>query len=846
MPKIYSYEEALKACLEYFEGDEIAAKAAVTKYLMKNKDGQWLEKTPNDYLAYRIAKEFHRIEQNYPNALSLEQIRDALGGIPDEELEKNPELKKKLGYGPVVCQGSPTFGIGNDEKVISLSNCFVIDSPLDSYSSICMKDQEIAHIQKRRGGVGLSISNIRPRGTNVNNAAITSDGISIFMERFSNTTKEVAQNGRRGALLECIDCRHPEILTFINIKRDKKKVTGANISVKWHDDFFEALEKNEKYILRFPVDVSPEKAQIVKEVNAKDIWDAFVSSAWESAEPGCFYWDRMLQQSVTDVYVNEGFRTISTNPCGELGLSAYGSCILMLLNLKQFINNPFYPDASFDLEKFDKYSRIGVRLIDDLVDLELEKVEKIIKKVQSDPEPEFVKAIELNLWQKILETSKKGRKTGLGVTGLADMLASLNIKYSSQEAIDFCDKLFARLQNNVYNESAILAKERGAFSCWNWEKEKDNHYIKKLPKETQELIKKYGRRNIANLTLSPAGTTSLVTQTTSGIEPLYRHEMTRRRKMTQDEEKAGVLPDSIDTDGIKWIHSRVYHKGFLDWQQVTGKDCICDSPYSKSEAYELDPMFRVKLQGIIQSHIDSSISSTVNLPKTTTKEQVSDLYLAAFRAKCKGLTIYRDGSREGVLLTGTERPSKIMDSQAPSRTELLPCEIHTSTIKGNKWVFLVGLLDDRPYEVFGGKLENIDIPKKFIKGREKADAVIRKNGKNSAGISTYDLLLGTTSTTHPLEIKDVASMFSADNGTPTRLISMLLRHGVSIDNICEQIRKIPQEDSMMTFEKGISRVLRKYVADKTKAKGVCPECQSSLIYEGGCVKCSQCSWSRCD
>ncbi len=846
MPQTYTYEEVLKACLEYFEGDQVAAKSAVTKYLLKDKEENWIEKTPNDYLARRLPQEFNRIEKKYPNPLSLEEIREALGGILDEDLKKNPELKKKLRYGPIVCQGSPTFGIGNYEKIISLANCFCLGAPLDSYSSICMKDQEIAQVQKRRGGTGLDLSNLRPRGTVVNNAAITSDGISVFLERFSNTTKEVAQSGRRGACLVSLDCRHPEILNFINIKRDKKKVNGANISVKWHDDFFEALIKNGKYILRFPVDASPEKSQIIKEVNAKDIWDAFVLSAWESAEPGCFYWDRMIGQSITDVYAEEGFRTISTNPCGEQPLGEYGSCILMLLNLISFIDNPFCPDSNFNWDRFDKYSKLGIRLIDDLVDLEIEKVKRIIQKVESDPEPNFVKSIELNLWKKILETNEKGRKTGLGVTGLADMLAYLNIKYSSQEAIDFCDKLFSRLQNNAYTESSLLAKERGPFACWNWEKEKDNYYIKKLPKETQDLIKKYGRRNIANLTLSPAGTASIMTQTTSGIEPLYRHEMIRRRKMTQDEEKSGSHPDSIDLDGIKWINDKVYHKGFSLWQQVTGKDCFCDSPYSGSEAYELDPMFRVKMQGVIQSHIESSISSTLNLPKTTTKEQVSELYIAAHKSKCKGLTIYRDGSREGVLLTGTERPSSIMDSQAPARTEFLPCEIHLSTIKGNKWIFLIGLMNDKPYEVFGGKLENIDIPKKFIKGREKTDAIIRKNGKNSSGVSTYDLLLGSTSTTHPLEIKDIASMFSPDNGTPTRLISMLLRHGVNLHSICEQIRKIPQEDSMMTFEKGISRVLRKYVADKTKAKGVCPECQSALIYEGGCVKCSQCSWSRCD
>jgi len=1322
MSETFTYEEAKKACLEYFDGDEIASDACISKYLLRDGEGNLLEKSPNDYLAYRIANEFKRIEDTYPNPLTLNEIRVALGGISNEDLEKNPELKKKLGYGPVVCQGSPTFGIGNPYKVISLSNCFCIGQPADSWGGICLKDQEIAQVSKRRGGIGACISSLRPKGMLVKNSAVTSDGIAVFMDKFSETSKGVAQGGRRGALMLCLDCRHPEILTFINIKRDLKRVTGANISVKWHDDFFETLEKDGKYMLRFPVDVLPENAKIVKEVDAKDIWNAFISSAWESAEPGCFYWDTMIGQSITDEYASDGFATIGTNPCvtgetlvyvadgrgnvpikqlaeegkdipvfcyddkgkiairtmrnprvtgynqqiykvklddgyvvrctgnhkfrlidgsykeardlvfgdslktltkyeasikdifpeansnsqdyfwinngfascysehriimenflgrkintgevvhhidynaknnsldnlklisrddhnklhcqnmfgeknpmrraktewseerwnqysenmskavkgdkngrylditndellekaielteiigrrfsknewqdyaknnsipiefsewrkeffgsvvglakmaaekcgfdhlddprlvdtlvkmtdmgydasiknhevfvkkqcercgkdfeiqhglreisfcsqlcgslevlrkngksmteksqlwyenrsiklkndqcsafttlknklsrvpqkkewekecksqnipfrlgtkygfstfseltekaelynhrvvsveldviedvyngtvdnfhnffvgafesktkngkrkwlyinglqcGELPLGEYGSCILMLLNLPLFVSNSFYPDSKFNWDMFDEFSKKAARLIDDLVDLEIEKIKQITQKVESDPESEFVKAVELSLWKKVLDISEKGRKTGLGVTGLADMLAALNIKYSSQEAVDFCDTLFKRFQENVYFESSILAKERGHFPCWKWENEKDNYYIKKLPDEIQEHIKMYGRRNIASLTMSPAGTTSLMTRSTSGVEPLYKHSLIRRKKLAPDEESRGVKPNSIDEDGNKWVHYEILHPGFSKWLQVSGKDCFCDSPYSGSEAYELDPMFRVKLQGVLQSHTDNSISSTLNLPKTTTKEQVSEIYLAGWEEGLKGLTIYRDGSRDGVLISSTKRPDLISDSQAPKRPDLLKCEIHTSIIKGTEWVFMVGMLEGRPYEIFGGKYSSMIIPKKFIKGRDSTDAVIRKNGKNSAGFSTYDLLLGTTTTTTPSEFKDIASVFSPDNGSPTRLVSMLLRHGVPINDICEQIRKIPQEDSMLTFEKGISRVLRKYVADKTMAKGRCPECQSKLLYEGGCVKCSQCSWSRCD
>lgn len=1199
---IYSFDEVFEACLEYFHGDRIAAKAAATKYLLRDKDGNFVEKTPNDYLAYRIPNEFYRIEQKYPNPLPLDVIRESLGGIPEEELSANPEKKKQLGYGPVVPQGSPTFGIGNDSKIISLSNCFVLSQPFDSYGGICQIDQQVAQIQKRRGGVGIDLSTLRPRGSNVNNAAITSDGIAVFMDRYSNTTLEVAQNGRRGASLLSLDCRHPDILTFINAKRNLKKVQGANVSVKWHDDFFEALHNNGKYILRFPVDSSVEEAQITQEVNAKDIWDAFIDSTWESAEPGCFYWDTMINQSISDEYVEEGYRTISTNPCivgsalistssgpvrakdlvgknfkaiingnpynssgffetgnkkvfevmtrhgfsvkvtdnhelivmenkkqisrrlsdlkigdvlvlnnqrnfmwngignekegwlvgnmvgdgcfcnneekqclleywgrgrgkmsvlalsflrdvlkirsdaggkdingkirigstelaklsldfgvgfdkklsykieetsrlfhigflrgwfdadgtvignhkkgcsvrlsssilenlyvaqrmlsrigiistiyknrrkeqwknmpdgkggeksylckaqhelvisceninefcdkigfldnhkqmklkevisslkrkpnkesflsevisitycgeeavydaqieginvfdangiiihncGELGLAANSSCILMLVNLMKFVKRPFLPDAEFDWCSFDKYVKIAVRLIDDLVDLEIEKIKGIINKIEKDPEPEEIKATELDLWNKILKKIEDSRKTGLGVTALGDMLASLGIKYASEDSLKFCDVLFGNFQETVYRESAMLAKERGPFSFWNWKKEKNNYYIKKLSVETQKLIEKYGRRNMANLTLSPAGTTSIVTLTTSGIEPLYRHEMTRRRKMSQDEEKAGIKADSVEESGVKWVHDKVYHRGFLQWKQATGKDCFCDSPYSGSEAYDLDPKFRVKLQGTIQKHIDSSISSTINLPKATTKEQISELYLLGWKEKCKGLTVYREGSRDGVLLTG-EKQGDIVESKAPSRPQILDCDIHVSNVKGQKWVFFVGILNNKPYEIFGGKFGTIDIPRKFIKGREingKPESHIRKNAKNAAGISSYDLILGSGS--NAIEFKDISSIFSPDNGTPTRLISMLLRHGVPVNHICEQIRKMPQEDSMLTFEKGIRRVLAKYVADKTEVKGNCPECGSKIIYEGGCVKCSQCPWSRCD
>lgn len=1220
--KIFTHAEAQKACLEYFNGDALATDAVIGKYLLRNREGELLESTPNDYLAYRIPNEFHRIESKYPNPVSLEEIRAALGGISNEDLEKNPELKKSLGYGKIVPQGSPTFGIGNNFRAISLGNCYVLGQPTDSYGGILQKDQEIVQVCKRRGGAGVEISGLRPKGSIVNNAALTSDGILAFMRRYSNSTKEVAQGGRRGALMIGIDCRHPETMSFINAKKNKKDITGANISVKWHDDFFVALQKGEKYKLRYPVDVEPEKAQIVVEIDAKELWDAFIDSAWHSAEPGCFFWDTVLNQSMSDSYADEGFRTIISNPslkgntliltsqgcipikqldgetvgirnihgdwvpakvfksgknkqlykivftnrqevfctaehkwpiintsgnyfnpqtgmiikkkttelirqdkiylpfdkdpinnesckwtredgfvvgwllgdgwctyhktscvdqygfvfgkkdkssgimesilgkinsiserpcsasfhkgayqfqssslnvrkyfegfgydktknsipsgvwisnsefikgfvdgifssdghislkmkslvlsssrigllkdvqkllcffgirsqiytykrpssfkkgekssskrlytscklvvstkhaqkfasiftlthkskqdrlsyllnsdvgkygkkcfgnreylvvreviptdiyedvydvtvdddthtlstecgitsnCGEILMSEYNACLLMVLNVMKFVKNPYTKNARMDWEDFDKQAALATRLMDDLVDLEIEKTDQIIAKVKADPEPEHVKRTELELWENVRKFYIRGRRTGLGITGLADLLAQLNIKYDSEQALEFCDKLFARLQEKVYETSAILAKERGPFPCWDWEKEKDSHYIKKLSKETQALIKKHGRRNIANLTMSPAGTTSLVTRTSSGIEPVYEVIVCRRRKMSAEEEGRGVKPDAVDFEGNKWVLYTVKHPGLIRWEEITGETNPKNSPYWKCDAMSIDPFFRVRLQGIIQKHIDHSISSTVNLPQNISKETVGKLYLEAWRHKCKGLTIYRAGSLDAVIKTVVDkndgnRPKDITESSAPKRPTDLSCHIHSSIIKGTKWVFIVGLLNGKPYEVFGGKMTEIEVAKKYIKGHESTDALIHKNPKNADGYSTYDLVLGTMSG-EKVEIKDIAKKFSPDNGSPTRLISMLLRHGVPINDICEQIRKVPQEDSMLTFEKGVGRVLRKYVADKTDARGVCAECGSKLVYSGGCVKCSVCTWSRCD
>lgn len=592
----YTYEESMEACVEFFNGDEMAAANVVNKYLLRDNRGHFLERSPADYLSKRLPSEFHRIEQQYPNSLSRDTIEEAL-----------------FGFKRVCCQGSPTYGIGNPFQVVSLGNCFCVGGPYDSYGGILWKDEELAQIMKRRGGVGVDVSGIRPSGMPVKNSARTSDGLRVFVHRYSNTTKEVAQEGRRGALMISCDCRHPDIQTFIDLKRVKNAVTGANLSVKWHDDFMEAVEKDEEYVLRFPVTATPEKAEFTKTVRAKEVWEQFISANWgeggKGGEPGGLFWDRIIRQSVSDCYSEQGFRTVGTNPCAELPLSEYAACILMFLNLTGFVKQPFKKRASFDWKAFEASARIAARLIDDLVDLEIEKVEQILDKVRSDPEPEVIKQREIRLWEKVLANYKNGRRTGLGVTGLGDMLAMLNIKYDSQEALDFVDKLFAKYQATVYDESAELAKERGPFPLWDWELEKDNHYIKQLPQATQDKIRKYGRRNIASLTIAPVGTMSTVAQTTSGIEPVYQIAYTRNKKMTPEEEAQGIQPSRVDDDGTKWLSFSVVHHGLQQWMDATGETEPKKSPYWGCDAESINWQQRVKMQATIQRYIDHSISS---------------------------------------------------------------------------------------------------------------------------------------------------------------------------------------------------------------------------------------------
>lgn len=683
---------------------------------------------------------------------------------------------------------------------------------------------------------GVDLSNLRPSGSAVYNAAKTSDGVTCFMDRYSNTTKEVAQSGRRGALMISLDCRHPDIERFINVKRDLKRVTGANISVKWTDDFMEAVKNNKEFTLRFPVDESIEKAKITRKVNALEIWKQFIRANWESAEPGCLFIDRIQKNSLSDCYENQGFKTYSTNPCGELPLNFYGSCILMSLNLFSFVKNAYMEKSKFDKESFYIYVRMAVRLMDDMVDLEMEKVETILKKIESDPEEEETKRNEKKLWNNILENYKKGRRVGLGVTGLADMLAALGMKYDSDEALNFIEKTFKMFHETVMNENCELAKERGAFPIYDWKNEKDCDYIKMLSDELQDKIKKNGRRNISVTTIAPTGSISLMTQTSSGIEPVFKATYTRRRKMTKEEIESGMKSEFIDADGIKWISFTVNHHGLERWKEVNKDKDIKLNPYENCEAGQLDWKYRVKLQSVLQKYISHSLSSTVNLPKTITEDEVSKIYLTAWEQGCKGLTVYRDGSRQGVLV---EKKENVESTLTFKRPRVLECDIHYSTINGKEWIFFVGKLNGKPYDIFGGKKSSVEIPKKYKTGW------IIKNGKVD-GISTYDLYLGSMEDENErIVIKNIAREFSPDAGAYTRIISVMLRHLIPIQFICEQLHKVDEKANMFSFEMGISRVLKKYIRDGEKAGNKCSKCSSEMRYEGGCVICVQCGYSLC-
>ena len=816
--------------VEYFGGDDLAADV-FNKYALRDVEGRRLETLPTDTFR-RLAKEFARIEAKYPNPLSEDEIFSLLDGF------------KK-----VVPQGSPLSGIGNPYQLQSLSNCFVIDQPHDSYGGILFADQEQVQIMKRRGGVGMDVSNIRPKGQPTTNAARTTDGIGVFMERFSNSTREVAQGGRRGALMLTIDCRHPEIETFIDIKRDLKKVTGANISIRFTDEFMQAVENNTGFCLRWPVEAHPEDAEIVKMVDAKQVWDKFVDAAWASAEPGALFWDTVVNQGIVDNYRDVGYKTISTNPCGEIPLSPYDSCRLMVVNLTSFVLNPFTSNAKFDYDNFTSVVGKAQRLMDDLVDLEIECVDRILEKIEKDPQPESVKRIERDLWTKIRAAGLNGRRTGLGVTGLGDALAALTVRYGSQLSIEMTEAIYQHLAIGAHRSSCQLAAERGAFPVFDYSKEKDHPYLTRVMSacgvETQNKWQTTGRRNIALTTTAPVGSISCLTQTTSGIEPAFLLSYRRRRKITQGDTKS--VADYVDPMGDKWQEYTVYHHWFKKWMDATGKSDPKESPYWGGTANDVDWTKSVEIQAAAQKWIDHSISKTCNLPNTATKETVNDVYLKAWKTGCKGFTVYRDGCRTGVLIATDEKKEekpKTSDTR-PTRPKELPCDIHRVNVKDEtgktqSWMVLVGLKDGAPYEVFSGLANHIEVPKKTKTG------TLIKNGKVN-GIATYNLRVPVGGDDEIL-FRDVVNLFAnPTQGAFSRTISLALRHDVPVNFVVDQLQKDKDSD-MFAFARCIARVLKGYIPDGTKSTSEkkCKECGSDQVfYMEGCLTCQSCGSSKC-
>lgn len=842
----YTAEEALKASLAYFAGDSLAADAFVEKYPLRTPTGRLLEKTPLE-LHRRLARSFARIEARYPNPMSEEEIF----GLFDR-------------FAYLIPQGSPMAAVGNDFVLQSASNCFVIASPYDSYAGILLTDQEQAQIMKRRGGVGFDISPIRPKGIPTSNAARTTDGLGVFMERYSRTCREVAQGGRRGALLMSIDVRHPEIETFINIKRDKKKVTGANISIRFNDEFMQAVKDDSDFCLRWPVD-SP-NPEIRKVVRARSIWEQFIDAAWDNAEPGALFWDTVKRETPADCYTDVGYGSISTNPCGEIVLSAYDSCRLMLMNTVSYVRDPYQPEARFDHRMFAEHAMKAQRLMDDLVDLEIELVDRILAKVQADPEPASVKETELELWRKIRRAAANGRRTGLGLTSLGDALAALNVRYGSSESIATTEEIYRSFACAVEMSSCILARERGQFTVFSHEKERDNPYLNRVweaDPRVREAWERDGRRNLCSTTTPPAGSMSLFARAamvqsvrlttvrpekdsyyggilhgvTSGLEPVYTLKQLRRRKVGED----AAHVDFVDDLGDRWQEYEFTHPGLVRWMEATGSRDITASPYYGATAQEIDWIASVDLQAVAQRWISHSISKTCNLPSHATRELVSEVYTRAWEQGCKGFTIYRDGCRTGVILdaeAADKRPGKFKTHHAPKRPVELPCAIHKiKTVEGQltqNWVILVGLMDNLPYEIFGGLADDFGLLNGCLTGH-----LIKNPGPNSI----YDLR-----TAAGVTIRDVITTFdNPTQGAFTRAVSLALRHGAPIQYVVEQLQK-DKYSTIHSFSVALARVLKGYIPDGTKASSqkLCLQCGSSkMIYQEGCVRCSACSWSKC-
>ena len=852
--KTYTYDEAYKASLEYFAGDELAARVWVSKYAMKDSFGNIYEQSPED-MHWRLAREIARIENKYPNPMSEREVFDLLDH-----------------FRYIIPAGSPMTGIGNDHQIASLSNCFVIgiEGDGDSYGAIMRLDEEQVQLMKRRGGVGHDLSQIRPKGSPVANSALTSTGLVPFMERYSNSTREVAQDGRRGALMLSVSIKHPDSEAFIDAKMTEGKVTGANVSVKIDDQFMQAAVDDKPYTQQFPID--SDNPIVKKDISAKQLWEKIVHNAWKSAEPGVLFWDTILRESIPDCYADLGFQTVSTNPCGEIPLCPYDSCRLLAINLYSYIKNPFTPEANFDFDLFKEHVAKAQRIMDDIVDLELEKIDLIMDKISHDPQCDDIKHAEYHLWEKIKDKSSKGRRTGVGITAEGDMLAAMGLRYGTEEATEFSVDVHRTLALTAYASSVKMAQERGAFAIFDAEREKNNPFLLRIKDADPQLysdIMTYGRRNIACLTIAPTGTTSLMTQTTSGIEPVFMPVYKRRRKVNPNDADAHV--DFVDEVGDSFEEYIVYHKKFLEWMRINGIDTekrytqeeidelVARSPYYKATANDVDWLMKVRMQGAIQKWVDHSISVTVNLPNNVDEALVNRLYVEAWRSGCKGCTIYRDGSRSGVMIAVSKKDKKKKSAAQPANdkvtalanvlavTETRPRELECDVVRfqnnREKWVAFVGLLDGYPYEIFTGLQddeEGIALPKTVTKGR-----IIKQ--VNADGTKRYDFQF-ENKRGYKTTVEGLSEKFNPEYWNYAKLISGVLRYRMPIDHVIKLVASLQLNDqSINTWKNGVERALKKYIADGTAAKGqVCPVCgQETLVYQEGCLICKNCGASRC-
>ena len=840
-PQTYTFDEAMKATAEYFKGDELAAKVWVNKYALKDSFGNIFERTPDD-MHHRLANEIARIEGRYPNPLTADQLFD---------------LFRNFKY--IVPQGSPMTGIGNNYQVASLSNCFVIgcDGSSDSYGAIIKIDEEQVQLMKRRGGVGHDLSHIRPKGSPVKNSALTSTGIVPFMERYSNSTREVAQDGRRGALMLSVSIKHPDSESFIDAKMEQGKVTGANVSVKLHDDFMQAVVDNKPYVQQYPI--YGDDPKFTKEIDANALWKKIVHNAWKSAEPGVLFWDTITRESLPDCYADLGFRTVSTNPCGEIPLCPYDSCRLLAINLYSYVENPFTPEASFNFELFKEHAMLAQRIMDDIIDLEMEKIDMILAKVDSDPEPDYIKQTERDLWNKIKEKTIKGRRTGVGITAEGDMIAAMNLRYGTEEATSFSELVHKTLALACYRSSVTMAKERGKFEVYDAAREANNPFMMRIKEADPELYNdmvQFGRRNIACLTIAPTGTTSMMTQTTSGIEPVFLPVYKRRRKVNPNDAKAHV--DLVDEVGDSFEEYIVFHHKFVTWMEANGLDTakkytqeeidelVAKSPYYKATSNDVDWLQKVHMQGRIQKWVDHSISVTINLPSDVSEDLVNELYVEAWKSGCKGCTVYRDGSRTGVLVSTKKdekpAPCNCYPEITPKRPQELDCEVIRFQNNKEKWIAFVGIHNGRPYEIFTGLADDEDglmLPKSVNKGK------IIRNFHEETNTKTYDFQF-INKYGYKTTIEGLSHKFNPEFWNYAKLISGVLRYGMPIDQVVKLVSSLQlNNDSINNWKMGVERALKKFIPDGADTGQKCPHCGETLTFTEGCMKCNNCGYSKC-